>query len=51
MAEDQYPWPARFAGATHTVRSMLERQIREGELLWSPRARRWCREVLSGLPA
>jgi len=33
VAEDQYHWPARVAGATDTVRSLLERQIREGELL------------------
>ena len=33
VAVDQRPWPARFAGATDTVRNLLERQIREGELL------------------
>ena len=33
VVEDQYPWPARFAGATDTARRLLEKQIREGELL------------------
>jgi GntR family transcriptional regulator len=33
VAVDQYRWPTRLAGATDTVRSLLERQIREGELL------------------
>lgn len=33
MTVDQYPWQARFSGATDSVRSLLERQIREGELL------------------
>ena len=33
MAMDHYPWPARCASAADTVRSLLERQIRDGELV------------------